>query len=199
MLLVLSGCSLGFNPMAQPQATVTVTAPVPAEPSSPDTSASPSVATDQPTPAVEQTQPAEETAAGCLNPSIVVPSFVSPEACQAAPAAPSTPKEFVTPSGNISCRMDSIEATCSAVETQMIADLDYRKADGVCDGFYLEDQADVACHSDYPDPVSGPTVGYGQDVAVAQFVCSVEQAGVTCWNGRTGHGFFLSKAKYATW
>ena len=41
-------------------------------------------------------------------------------------------------------------------------------------------------------------VEYGQSVTYGSWVCSSEETGMTCRNTETGHGVFLSSARYET-
>ena len=41
-------------------------------------------------------------------------------------------------------------------------------------------------------------VEYGQSVTFGSWVCSSEETGMTCRNTETGHGVFLSSARYET-
>lgn len=194
-VIALVGCSFEFNPLGQPKATVTVTAPA-EQRSEPVVTVAPesSPAEDGPADTPAPTDPVE----GCVDPGIRLPAFVPVEACQGVPMADYAPQTFQTPSGNIMCEMERGQAWCGAIETQMIADTHNPEGDGQCDGYVLSTRAEPACHS-LPIDVSGPTMAYGSRVAVGEHVCTVEDTGVTCWNGATGHGFFLSKAKYASW
>lgn len=189
MLVGATGCTAYVG--VQPTATATVTQVVAA----PATAVSPPVS-QRPTAAAPPSRHAED---GCIDPSIQLPSFVSPDACRGVVTAGSRLKEFTTPSGNISCDMTPGGVTCHARETTMIADMDNPQGDGVCDGYSLEDEARMLCHSDDWDDARTMTLAYGQQAAVSAYVCRAEEVGVTCWSGLTGHGFFLSKGRYASW
>ena len=196
-LIVLAGCTVQFDPLSRPTVTVTAAEPTGAsQAGSNPPSAEPS---QTPVAASETAQASTPAAAGCVDPTIKLPGFVSPEACQAVEMAPYAAQDFRTPSGNISCQMENGQVWCAAIETQMIADTHNPEGDGICDGYVLNDTARLACHSIPNEEVDGPTVAYGERVGVGEFACTVEDIGVTCWNGLTGHGFFLSKARYASW
>lgn len=42
-------------------------------------------------------------------------------------------------------------------------------------------------------------VPYGQVVARGSKACLSEYKGMTCWDTRTHHGFFLERASWASW
>lgn len=183
VLLMLAGCSFEINPPA-PVATVTVGA-----------SAQPSTsAASEPAATAPQSSPE----AGCVTSGIHLPSFVSGEACRRVEMAPYARKEFKTPSGNISCAMERDSVDCVARETRLTADTYQPEGDGYCVGYRLNDEVALNCGS-FPIDIRGVEVQYGQAVNVGQFRCTVEEVGVTCWSGLTGHGFFLSKGRYASW
>ncbi|TRY17812.1 hypothetical protein FOJ82_11125 [Tessaracoccus rhinocerotis] len=115
-------------------------------------------------------------------------------------------ERFITPSRNIACLMKEASVTCEAIETAMIPDFQDPEGDGQCNGFRLDNAASVLCHSEPilwdgwdHDPGEWPEMPYGDTVFGYEHVCEVEQSGVSCWNFETGHGFFLSRARYAHW
>lgn len=104
--------------------------------------------------------------------------------------------EFRTPSGNIACGLGPENVSCeigehtwrlppkpAGCELDWVAGAQINVATGVAIGL---------CQS---DTVRGATrvLAYGTGVAVGDFACVSEQAGVTCRDGGTG-GFFLSRA-----
>jgi len=48
------------------------------------------------------------------------------------------------------------------------------------------------------DSSAPQVVEYGQSVTYGSWVCSSEETGMTCRNTETGHGVFLSSARYET-
>ena len=49
------------------------------------------------------------------------------------------------------------------------------------------------------DPQGAPRLSYGQETSAGGFACVSTQAGVTCWNAQTGHGFFASRDATKFW
>ena len=43
------------------------------------------------------------------------------------------------------------------------------------------------------------TLNYGQIATAGRGWCLSQSLGLTCWDDRTGHGFFLSQAQYSVW
>ena len=116
---------------------------------------------------------------------------------------------IVSPSGNIGCDLSAHYAGCGV--------LSYRS-----DGTYGKDEAgspkwwfdlssggtpQLAGRSEgafsldeaFRGGGSSPqVVEYGQSVTFGSWVCSSEETGMTCRNTETGHGVFLSSARYET-
>ncbi len=116
---------------------------------------------------------------------------------------------IVSPSGNIGCDLSAHHAGCGV--------LSYRS-----DGTYGKDEAgspkwwfdlssggtpQLAGRSEgafsldeaFRGGGSSPqVVEYGQSVTFGAWVCSSEETGMTCRNTETGHGVFLSSARYET-
>ena len=116
---------------------------------------------------------------------------------------------IVSPSGNIGCDLSAHHAGCGV--------LSYRS-----DGTYGKDEAgspkwwfdlssggtpQLAGRSEgafsldeaFRGGGSSPqVVEYGQSVTFGSWVCSSEETGMTCRNTETGHGVFLSSARYET-
>lgn len=110
---------------------------------------------------------------------------------------------FRTPSSNIGCALAAGQARC-----------DIRKRDWtppprpancpseVDSGQGLQvgrsARAGVVCAGDTTLNASGPVLRYGQDSRVGGFTCASRTAGVTCRNERSGHGFFIARARFRT-
>lgn len=116
-----------------------------------------------------------------------------------APPAAAKYKGFETPSGNIGCYVDTTGgARCD------IAERDWRPP-----------PRPASCELDYGQGISvnrsgrghflcagdtalgaGPVLAYGKSVSAGRYTCTSRRSGVTCRNGRSGHGFFISRASY---
>jgi hypothetical protein len=57
-------------------------------------------------------------------------------------------------------------------------------------------EAEFVCAGDTALNPTGPVVPYGTDSQVGHFVCASREAGVTCTNSETGHGFFVARDRY---
>lgn len=205
-LMVLTGCTLEVSfpqSPAENQPSVASTSTGPME------SATPKQATpDTSDPAEEAMVSPVAEVADCPG-SVELPAEVDSRACGPVPDDAingGQGEQFITPSGNIACLMGEEDVMCQALDTVMIEDFDNPEGDGQCDGFWLEASVDYLCHSESPlwdgresDPAGWPVLNYGDTVAVFQYVCTSENNGLTCWNGETGHGFFLSRSRYAQW
>lgn len=115
-------------------------------------------------------------------------------------------ERFITPSGNIACRMQEGETMCEARDTVMIRDFHNPEGDGWCNGYWLHGAANHLCHSEPAlwdgwddNPTDWLQLPYETTVFVFEQVCAVEKSGLTCWNADTGHGFFLSRSHYVDW
>jgi hypothetical protein len=54
----------------------------------------------------------------------------------------------------------------------------------------------LVCAGDTTLDPSAHGLAYGSDTVVGRFRCQSRTAGVTCTNGNTGHGFFISIGSY---
>ncbi len=54
----------------------------------------------------------------------------------------------------------------------------------------------VVCAGDTTLDPTATKLGYGTQSVVGPFTCVSQEAGMTCTNTRTGHGFFLSRQAY---
>ena len=106
---------------------------------------------------------------------------------------------FITPSGNIGCAMgpgggrcDIRDHTWTAPPKPAECQLDY--------GDSIESSGSgvptFGCHGDTVIIQGSTVLAYGQRSRQGSFVCDSEQAGVTCTNEATKHGFFMSRDSY---
>ncbi|WP_295623985.1 hypothetical protein [uncultured Corynebacterium sp.] len=113
---------------------------------------------------------------------------------------------FTTPSGNISCGIDSSGLRCGVASYN--DDVPYGEAEvgGPIDTITIRDgEASMYASSDVPpwakgvsdpgDTMDPQVVGYGEAISYADFVCLSEQAGLTCWDTASGAGAFMSREK----
>ena len=205
-LIFLTGCTLELS---FPQAPVESQAPLVTTSTTPIEGATSKQAIPDASAPVEEAMASPMTeVSGCPG-GIELPAGVDPRACGPVPDDATNGgrgERFITPSENIACLMGEDDVMCQALDTAMIEDFDNPEGDGQCDGFWLGTSADFLCHSESPlwdgresDPTDWPALNYGDTVAVFQYVCASENNGLTCWNGETGHGFFLSRSRYTHW
>ena len=108
---------------------------------------------------------------------------------------------FRTPSDNIHCMLDNLEATAIKVRC------DIREIDRTpprpssCDGDYGHafaiaangEQGERWCVGDTTYDPSHPVLEYGRIWQMKGFTCRSDQTGLTCFNSKQ-HGFMLSRA-----
>ena len=125
------------------------------------------------------------------------------------PAAPGFPptrsatvvsrRSFTSPTGNITCQLTRDDAAC------VIAEHDYPASDRPdgCAGRWLpllevgrSGPARLGpCEAGVLAPSGGP-LAYGTTSVVGRMTCLSRLTGMTCWSGRSGHGFRLARAAY---
>ena len=121
-------------------------------------------------------------------------------AAAAVPAGNQGPHYFETPSHNIGCYLDSRSVRCDIRERDwspppkpqycIKAGVDWGQ--GVAVGAH---RATVVCAGD--TTLGGPgLLGYGHSARRGAIYCLSREAGITCRNADTAHGFFLSRARY---
>ena len=110
------------------------------------------------------------------------------------------PHYFETPSHNIGCYIDSQSARCDIRQHDWTpppkpqycikAGVDWGGGVSVA-----AHRASVVCAGD--TTLGGPgLLGYGHSARRGPIYCISRTAGITCGNADTGHGFFLSRARY---
>jgi hypothetical protein len=118
----------------------------------------------------------------------------------AVPEGNHGPHYFETPSHNIGCYLDSKSVRCDIREREwspppkpqycIKAGVDWGQ--GVAVGAH---RASVVCAGDTTLGGTG-LLGYGHSARRGPIFCVSRPAGITCRNADTGHGFFLSRARY---
>ena len=118
----------------------------------------------------------------------------------AVPPGDTGPHYFETPSHNIGCYIDRHSARCDIRERDwspppkpqycIKAGVDWGQ--GVAVGAH---RASIVCAGD--TTLGGPgLLGYGHAARRGPIYCLSRTTGITCRNADTGHGFFLSRARY---
>lgn len=121
----------------------------------------------------------------------------TPSSAPVSPA-PDGAKEmpaFISPSGNIACSLEGTTVGCTLKERTYTAE--DCPANGPFSISVGEDDAALACGTDFRRD-GAATLEYGSAAKNGDVACTSESSGVTCWNTRTGRGFFVSKSTYRT-
>ncbi len=117
---------------------------------------------------------------------------------------------IVSPSGNIGCDLSANYAGCGVLSYRSDGTFGQDSAGspnwwfdlssgatpqigGRGEGAFSLDESFRGGGSSSPQVVE-----YGQSVVFGSWVCSSEETGMTCRNTETGHGVFLSSARYET-
>ena len=178
-------------------------------------------------PAAPQSQPSPEPAQPTQAPADTSGDKAnqsSPEPAPSEPAAPAAPQAtsfvsdnlvtektamIVSPSGNIGCDLSAHFAGCGVLSYRSngtygqsamgspnwwfdLSSGNTPQISGRSEGAF---SLDAAFRGDSSVP---QVVEYGQSVTYGSWVCSSEETGMTCRNTETGHGVFLSSARYET-
>ena len=139
------------------------------------------------------------------SPTSAAPAADQPTVDAAAPGFPPTRsavvvhvRRFASPTGNIGCQIGRTGAACVITEhdyraglrpsgcagrwlPRLEVDLAHRARLGSCEGGVLD---------------SGRSLRYGTTTVVGRISCLSRQSGMTCWSGRSGHGFTVARAAY---
>ena len=156
--------------------------------------------TEQPAPQIRRARfVAGALAAGAL---AVVASLATPAA-----DADTGYQFFQSPSGNISCELGTFSdsGVVRATAACQVGKHDYsappRPAD--CSGGWGDSvgltqgrRASLQCRTDTLLGSNDPVLGYGQTRSVGPITCHSEEAGMTCTDSSSGHGFSLSRDGY---
>ncbi len=114
-----------------------------------------------------------------------------------APPEPVVTQGFLTPSGNIGCRISTLGARCDIIEKTWDPGFKPETCTGDWGSGVSVDAAgpSIVCATDSAVG-PGPTLDYGQTMTEGDFVCSASEAGVRCENSTTQQGFALSRRAY---
>jgi uncharacterized protein DUF6636 len=147
---------------------------------------------------VTETQTAAQ--AQSLTPTTAQGKTVTMQRAAPIPSGSQGPHYFETPSHNIGCYLDSKSVRCDIRERDWTpppkpqycikAGVDWGQGVAVA-----SHRASVVCAGD--TTLGGPgLLGYGHSARRGPIYCTSGTAGITCRNADTGHGFFLSRARY---
>ena len=117
--------------------------------------------------------------------------------------APEHLKQFQTPSHNIGCymstqrggsvRCDIREHSWTAPPKPSYCDVDW--GGGLQVG--SKRRGSIVCAGDTVLDLGSQVLPYGVSSKAGPIVCDSSEAGVRCHNSRSGHGFFVSRQRYA--
>jgi hypothetical protein len=131
--------------------------------------------------------------------ALAVPATVA-----AAIALPATARAdyrpFQSPSGNISCSIDSSDVACD------VSDYTYHVPPGPpCSqhiswgnrfGLQHGKAAEMECHGDTLRVPGEQTLNYGQTISAGTITCESQPSGMKCTDSSTGHYFRVSRDSY---
>ncbi|MFV0495519.1 DUF6636 domain-containing protein [Mycobacterium sp.] len=108
---------------------------------------------------------------------------------------------FKSPSGNITCILDSTVAECDIAEYTFTPPPPPPDCDGTTmygNRFSLRagKPAVVTCHGDTTASPGEPILKYGQSVTAGTLTCTSEQSGVQCADSSTGHYFRVARGDF---
>ncbi|MEJ3654163.1 serine/threonine-protein kinase [Actinomycetes bacterium KLBMP 9759] len=109
------------------------------------------------------------------------------------------PARFMTPSGNIACRMSATEVRCDLLAQTW----DVPPPPPTCRGTWAQGTVlatgragELSCVADSVAAPDLAVLGYGEAVQLAGVVCVSRQTGVRCESRATLHGFSISKSDF---
>ncbi len=109
-------------------------------------------------------------------------------------------KYFQSPSGNITCVLDTKLVECDIAEYTFTPPPPPECASHIKWGnrFSLSPgkAGAVECHGDTTQLAGEPTLNYGQTIAAGTLTCTSEQAGVRCIDTGSKHFFRVSRDSY---
>jgi len=143
---------------------------------------------------------------------------VTPSSPATAPDATETPTDtatgedladvswdFVSPSGNIACAVDTERALCGIATfeyAEKIPAAVVEKCDGKVGHFLqvTEEGASLVCDTSGQDlkieAAGVPALGYGQEESVDGFTCTSEETGMTCRHDASGFSLSVRRSTY---
>lgn len=110
---------------------------------------------------------------------------------------------FKTPTENIGCDITDENLTCGVPNWAEKGEQDPNSvlpANWILDKIGASDTPELTSRGDAMvwgmSPDAAEVLDYGKTVYHGDFVCSSAEAGLTCWNAKTGHGAFITKDEY---
>ena len=105
---------------------------------------------------------------------------------------------FISPSGNVTCRLNAEFVRCDILDRAWAppprpadCELDYGQGITIVEG----EPAQFVCAGDTTLGVD-EVLPYGKAMSAGPMRCESAEAGITCRNGETGRGFFISRESY---
>lgn len=113
--------------------------------------------------------------------------------------------DFVSPSGNIGCTVDSERALCGIANFQYADQIPAAEVEA-CEGkvgHFLEvtaEGASLVCDTSGQDltidAADTPALGYGQEESADGFTCASDETGMSCRHDESGYSFSVRRAAY---
>ncbi len=103
---------------------------------------------------------------------------------------------FVSPSGNIVCRLDLDQTTCTINAHNFIDTNMATCGAGPLTLVATEDGASLVCSAEQVGATGATTLSYQDYAAVGDFACLSSEQGVSCWNIISGDGFAVAREGY---
>ena len=105
---------------------------------------------------------------------------------------------FTAPSGNVGCMLDSTYVRCDISERDWSpptrpADCEFDYGQGI--GMSVSEEAAFVCAGDTAMGASQP-LAYGTSITKGDLTCDSAEAGITCRDTSTGHGFTIAREAY---
>jgi hypothetical protein len=105
---------------------------------------------------------------------------------------------FTSPSGNVGCMLDPSYVRCDITDRNWTppprpADCEFDYGQGI--GMGVGEKAEFVCAGDTAMG-NGAPLAYGQSLTKGSLSCSSAEAGITCKDTTTGHGFTIAREAY---
>ena len=105
-------------------------------------------------------------------------------------------EHFVSPSGNISCRLSAAGVTCTLYSHNFVDSEAATCGSGPLSLTVTADGAGLDCSSPQVPAGGATTLSYDNYAAFDGFACLSTQFGVSCWDTRSGAGFGVAREGY---
>jgi hypothetical protein len=105
---------------------------------------------------------------------------------------------FTSPGGNVGCTLDPSYVRCDVTDRNWTppprpADCEFDYGQGIA--MPVGEQAAFVCAGDTALG-SGEPLAYGMSITKGNLSCTSTEAGITCRDGATGHGFTIAREAY---